>query len=79
MTVTRSSDRWKMPATVAGFVILAIWGAIELLLPKDRQPGETTVRIILVLGAGLISPGFIVDLLKIWRGSGPTPPPGGAQ
>jgi hypothetical protein len=72
--MTRTSDRWKLPATIAGFLVLAIWGAIELLLPKVRQPSDAVTHVMLVIGAGLISPTFIVDLVRIWRAS--TPPSG---
>jgi len=75
MSLTRSGDRWKTPATIAGFVILIIFAAIALFLPHDRQPSEGVKYVLLALGAGLISPTFVVDLLRVWRGSS-NPPAG---
>lgn len=75
MTLTRSADRWQKPATILGFFLIVIFAAIVLLLPASRQPSEGLKYALLAVGAGLISPAFIVDLLRTWRGSS-SPPPG---
>lgn len=69
MTFTRMSDRWKRPATIAGFAILIIFGALLLAVPKDRQPSDAVKYVTLIVGAGLISPGFIIDLIRAYRGN----------
>jgi len=76
MTLTRNGDRWKLPATILGFLIIAIFAATALLLPHDRQPSEGVKYVLLALGAGLISPTFVVDLLRVWRGGSNKPPTG---
>jgi hypothetical protein len=75
-TFTRSSDRWKLPTTAAGFLLLVIFGALVLLVPAERQPSDVVKYALLGIGAGLISPTFIVDALRLWRGGSGTPPAG---
>jgi len=75
MTMTCAGDRWKKPATAFGFLVLAIIGGIMLFLPKDRQPANGVIYVCLVIGAGAISPGLILDALRVWRGASGTPPP----
>jgi len=74
MTFTRTSDRWKLPATVAGFFVLLLWAAVELFLPINRRPSDSVSHVLLVLGAGLVSPTFVVDLVRAWRGPKVEPP-----
>jgi hypothetical protein len=76
-TFQRAGDRWKKPATIGGFALLALVTAIELLLPAANRPSDAIVHVMLVIGAGLISPGFILDLLRAWRGGNTPPPPAG--
>lgn len=76
MTLTRHEDRWKKPATILGFFIIAIFAAIALLLPAVRQPSEGVKYALLALGCGLISPGFVIDLVRLWRSNSNTTPPG---
>lgn len=78
MSFTRAGDRWKMPATIAGFLLLLIFGWMMLVLPADRQPTDIVKYVLLGVGAGLISPGFIVDLVRLWRNNNTQPPSAGA-
>jgi uncharacterized SAM-binding protein YcdF (DUF218 family) len=48
---------------VAGFLLLVV-GLILIVLDRTDT---TVIYVILVLGAGLISPGFVVDLIRAWR------------
>lgn len=69
MTFVRLSDRWKKPTTIAGFFVLLVWAVCELALPPARRPSDAVTHVMLVLGAGLISPSFVVDVVRAWRGS----------
>lgn len=75
MTFTRTGDRWNKPATIAGFFILAVWAVLELFAPLARKPSDTVTHVALALGAGLISPIFLVDLVRAWRSTSPTTSP----
>lgn len=75
MTLARHDDRWKKPATILGFFIIVIFAAITLLLPTARQPSEGVKYALLALGCGLISPGFVIDLVRLWRGTSSPPEP----
>jgi hypothetical protein len=73
VSFTRLSDRWKKPTTIAGFFILVVWAALELFAPLARRPSDTVTHLMLALGSGLISPLFLVDLVRAWRGTAPPP------
>lgn len=79
MSFGRLSDRWKKPTTIAGFFVLVVWAVLELVAPLARRPSDTVTHLMLALGSGLISPLFLVDLVRAWRGTAPPASPPAAS
>lgn len=65
----RQADAKKMWWTVFGVLLLAI----VAILKWRHDIGDIAFAGGLVLGAGMIRPDFVVDVVKAWKGKGNEP------
>lgn len=64
MNLRRKGDRTKLIRSAFGAVIVLFAVAAKFLLPHST---DWFIVAVLIIGAGLVSPSFILDLVKAWR------------
>ena len=61
--MTRKGDASKFWWSVFGFTLIAVVG----FLKWKATLGDTALVAGLILGAGMIRPDFVIDVVKAWR------------
>ncbi len=70
MVPRRVSDRQQRRRTIFGATILMFAIVLKFVQPAGA---DWLIIALVAVGAGLVSPAFIVDLMRSWRKSGPPP------
>lgn len=71
--MSRKGDAGKFWWSVFGFVLIAVVG----ILKWKAGIGDTAFVAGLILGAGMIRPDFVIDVVKAWRKTKEEDPPDG--
>ena len=63
MAFHRQGDASKKAWTIAGFLLIVGAGILRF----THTIGSTESIVCLVLGAGMLRPDFVVDVVRVWR------------